>query len=52
MINKEDIEALDNYFKGLEDVPEELKVLCEKLDLMCKIQKANDELMKLVKDGE
>ena len=50
MITKEDISVLDTYFKGLDTIPEELEVLSEKVDLMNKIQKANDELMTLMKE--
>lgn len=50
MITKEDINVLDTYFKSLTTIPEELELLSEKVDLMNKIQKANDELMTLMKE--
>lgn len=52
MINKEDIELLNNHFMNLEMIPEELKDLAKKINLLNEIQKANDELMKLMKESE
>ena len=52
MITKEDVVLLCNYFNELESVPETLTPLVQKLNLMKTIQTANDDLMKLMKDGE
>ncbi len=52
MITKEDIDLLNTYFKSLTTVPEELTKLASKVDLMDQIQKANDDLMDLMKESE
>ena len=52
MITKEDINLLDTYFKSLSTIPTELTTLANKVDLMAQIQKANDDLMDLMKDSE
>ena len=52
MITKEDVKALNIYFKSLETIPEDLVTIAQKIDLMDEIQTANDNLMKLMKDGE
>lgn len=52
MITKEDIEILNTYFKSLTSIPEELTKIANKVDLMSQIQKANDDLMDLMKDSK
>lgn len=52
MISKEDINALDLYFKSLETIPETLTVVVQKIDKANIINKAQDELLELMKDGE
>ena len=52
MITKEDIDLLNTYFKSLTTVPEELTKIASKVDLMDQIQKANDDLMDLMKESE
>ncbi len=52
MINKEDIELLNKHFMNMENVPEELKDLAKKINLLNEIQKANDELLKLMKESD
>lgn len=52
MISKEDINALDLYFKSLQTIPESLTVVVQKIDKANIINKAQDELLELMKDGE
>lgn len=52
MISKEDINALDLYFKSLETIPETLTVVVQKIDKANIINKAQDDLLELMKDGE
>lgn len=52
MISKEDINALDLYFKSLDVIPETLTVVVQKIDKANIINKAQDELLTLMKDGE
>lgn len=52
MISKEDINALDIYFKSLQTIPESLTVVVQKIDKANIINKAQDDLLELMKDGE
>lgn len=52
MISKEDINALDVYFKSLQTIPESLTVVVQKIDKANIINKAQDDLLELMKDGE
>ena len=52
MISKEDINALDLYFKSLQTIPETLTVVVQKIDKANIINKAQDALLELMKDGE
>ena len=52
MISKEDINALDLYFKSLQTIPESLTVIVQKIDKANIINKAQDDLLELMKDGE
>lgn len=52
MISKEDINALDLYFKSLETIPETLTVVVQKINKANIINKAQDDLLELMKDGE
>jgi len=52
MISKEDINALDLYFKSLQTIPESLTVVVQKIDKANIINKAQDDLLELMKDGE
>ena len=52
MIDKDDINALDVYFKSLATIPESLTVIAQKIDKANIINKAQDDLMELMKDGE
>lgn len=52
MITKEDINALDIYFKSLQTVPTGLEIIVQKIDKANIINKADAELLELMKDGE
>lgn len=52
MISKEDINKLDLYFKSLETVPTGLEIVVQKIDKANIINKADAELLELMKDGE
>ena len=52
MITKDDINKLDLYFKSLETVPTGLEVIVQKIDKANIINKADAELLELMKDGE
>lgn len=52
MLNKDDINALDVYFKSLTTIPEELTKVAQKIDKANIINKAQDDLLELMKDGE
>ena len=52
MLNKDDINALDVYFKSLGTIPEELVKVAQKIDKANIINKAQDDLLELMKDGE
>ena len=52
MITKEDINKLDLYFKSLEEVPTDLEIIVQKIDKANIINKADAELLELMKDGE
>lgn len=52
MINKDDINVLDVYFKSLATIPESLTVIVQKIAKANIINKAQDDLMELMKDGE
>lgn len=52
MINKNDYEVLDTYFKSLTTIPEELTVIVSKIDKINIMNKTQDELLELMKDGE
>ena len=52
MLNKDDINALDLYFKGLDTIPEGLVKVAQKIDKANIINKAQDDLLELMKDGE
>ena len=52
MITKDDINKLDLYFKSLETVPTGLETIVQKIDKANIINKADAELLELMKDGE
>lgn len=52
MITKDDINKLDLYFKSLEEVPTGLEIIVQKIDKANIINKADAELLELMKDGE
>lgn len=52
MITKEDINKLDLYFKSLETVPTGLEIVVQKIDKANIINKADAELLELMKNGE
>ena len=52
MITKDDINKLDLYFKSLEKVPTGLEIIVQKIDKANIINKADAELLELMKDGE
>lgn len=51
MISKEDINALDLYFKSLEVIPESLTVVVQKIDKANIINEAQDALILLMESG-
>lgn len=52
MISKEDIKALDTYFKSLTTIPSGLEIVVQKIDKANIINTAQDELIALMNDGE
>ena len=52
MITKEDINALDVYFKSLQQVPTGLEIIVQKIDKANIINKADAELLALMKPSE
>ena len=52
MLNKDDINALDVYFKSLQTIPEALTKVAQKIDKANIINKAQDDLLELMKDSE
>ena len=52
MITKEDYDALDTYFKSLQNIPETLTKVVSKIDKINIMNKTNDELLALMNQGD